>query len=150
MSGRCGRAFPSSSPRFSKPLVYLGQRRDLTEARGGPGSQSDYYEHLNSNIHRGTHHLAQEATEAHETARQTIANHLNASSTEEIIFTSGTTDGINLISSVLGYSGKIEAGDIIAISNLEHHSNTVPWQMLCERAGAIPSDPSHGRRRHRL
>ncbi|MCH2331104.1 MAG: aminotransferase class V-fold PLP-dependent enzyme, partial [Roseibacillus sp.] len=120
-----------------KPLVYLDNAATSQKPEAVLEVSRHYYEHLNSNIHRGTHHLAQEATEAHETARQTIANHLNASSTEEIIFTSGTTDGINLISSVLGYSGKIEAGDIIAISNLEHHSNTVPWQMLCERAGAI-------------
>ena len=120
-----------------KPLVYLDNAATSQKPEAVLEVSRHYYEHLNSNIHRGTHHLAQEATEAHETARQTIANHLNASSAEEIIFTSGTTDGINLISSVLGYSGKIEAGDIIAISNLEHHSNTVPWQMLCERAGAI-------------
>ena len=110
-----------------KPLVYLDNAATSQKPEAVLEVSRHYYEHLNSNIHRGTHHLAQEATEAHETARQTIANHLNASSTEEIIFTSGTTDGINLISSVLGYSGKIEAGDIIAISNLEHHSNTGPY-----------------------
>jgi cysteine desulfurase/selenocysteine lyase len=96
-----------------------------------------YYEEINSNIHRGTHHLARLATKAHEEAREKIARHLNAAAPEEVIFTSGTTDGINLVASVLGLSDRISAGDEVLISTLEHHSNIVPWQMLCERRGAM-------------
>eukprot|EP00903_Cladosiphon_okamuranus_P003982 g3980.t1 len=99
-----------------------------------------YYEHLNSNIHRGTHHLARAATDAHEQARETISRHLNAPATEEVIFTSGTTDSINLVANIL----HLNPGDEILISTLEHHSNIVPWQMLAERSGAslriIPCD----------
>lgn len=96
-----------------------------------------YYEAINSNIHRGTHHLARMATEAFENARKTVAVHLNAASSDEIIFTSGATDGINLVANILSLSGKISSGDEILISALEHHSNIVPWQMLCERTGAV-------------
>jgi cysteine desulfurase/selenocysteine lyase len=96
-----------------------------------------YYESLNSNIHRGTHHLARLATEAFENARQTIATHINAATSDEVIFTSGATDGINLVANILSLSGRIQPGDEVLISTLEHHSNIVPWQMLCERTGAI-------------
>jgi len=96
-----------------------------------------YYEAINSNIHRGTHHLARMATEAFENARQTVAKHLNAASSDEVIFTSGATDGINLVANILSLSGKIQPGDEVLISTLEHHSNIVPWQMLCERTGAV-------------
>lgn len=96
-----------------------------------------YYEAINSNIHRGTHHLARMATEAFEKARQTVATHLNALSSDEVIFTAGATDGINLVANILSLSGRIGQGDEILISTLEHHSNIVPWQMLCERTGAV-------------
>lgn len=96
-----------------------------------------YYEAINSNIHRGTHHLARMATEAFEKARQTVATHLNAASSDEVIFTAGATDGINLVANILSLSGRIGQGDEILISTLEHHSNIVPWQMLCERTGAV-------------
>ncbi len=100
-------------------------------------SSRHYYEAINANIHRGTHHLARLATDAFEKARQTIATHLNAPSSDEVIFTSGTTDGINLAANILALSGKIKADDEVLISTLEHHSNIVPWQMLCERTGAV-------------
>ena len=96
-----------------------------------------YYEAINSNIHRGTHHLARMATEAFEKARQTVATHLKAASSDEVIFTSGATDGINLVANILSLSGRISNGDEILLSTLEHHSNIVPWQMLCERTGAV-------------
>ena len=118
------------------PLVYLDNAATSQKPRAVLDVSRHYYEKLNSNIHRGTHYLAQEATAAYEKAREKVATHLNAGSPDEIIFTSGTTDGINLVSSVLGYSGRIGKHDSIVISNLEHHSNTVPWQMLCERTGA--------------
>jgi cysteine desulfurase/selenocysteine lyase len=94
-----------------------------------------YYEKENANIHRGVHYLSQIATEKYEAARRIIQKALNAESEEEIIFTKGTTDGINLLAFSLGES--IEKGDEIIISEMEHHSNIVPWQMLCERKGCI-------------
>jgi cysteine desulfurase/selenocysteine lyase len=94
----------------------------------------DYYTRLNSNIHRGVHKLSQEATEAYEAARKTIQQHFNALYAHEIILTAGTTEGINLIAS--GYTSLLNPGDELIISALEHHSNIVPWQMLCERTGA--------------
>ena len=118
-----------------KPLVYLDNAATSQKPFAVLDSSRNYYEKLNSNIHRGVHHLAQAATAAHEQARETIARHLNASRPEEIIFTSGTTDSINLVASALGRSDLLKAGDEIIISGLEHHSNTVPWQMLCERMG---------------
>lgn len=95
---------------------------------------TDYYTRLNSNIHRGVHKLSQEATEAYEAARKTIQQHFNAAHAQEIILTAGTTESINLIAS--GYTSLLKTGDELLISALEHHSNIVPWQMLCERTGA--------------
>ena len=98
-------------------------------------SISDYYKNLNSNIHRGVHKLSQLATEKYEESRKKFKEHLNARSASEIIFTSGTTHSINLISN--GFTGFLKKGDEIIVSQLEHHSNIVPWQMLCEKTGAI-------------
>ena len=98
-------------------------------------SISDYYKNLNSNIHRGVHKLSQLATEKYEESRKKFKEHLNARSTSEIIFTPGTTHSINLISS--GFTEFLNKGDEIIVSQLEHHSNIVPWQMLCEKTGAI-------------
>jgi cysteine desulfurase/selenocysteine lyase len=94
----------------------------------------DYYSRLNANIHRGVHKLSQEATDTYEEARIKIQKHFNAAQPYEIILTSGTTESINLIAS--GYSTILQAGDQLIISALEHHSNIVPWQMLCEKTGA--------------
>jgi len=118
-----------------KPLVYLDNAATSQKPIAVLEASRRYYEGFNSNIHRGVHHLSQCATAAHEAARSTIASHLNASRPEEIIFTSGTTDSINIIASSLGRSDLFTEGDEIIISGLEHHSNTVPWQMLCERLG---------------
>ena len=98
-------------------------------------SISDYYKNLNSNIHRGVHKLSQLATEKYEESRKKFKEHLNASSTSEIIFTPGTTHSINLISN--GFIKFLKKDDEIIVSQLEHHSNIVPWQMLCEKTGAI-------------
>ena len=98
-------------------------------------SISDYYKNLNSNIHRGVHKLSQLATDKYEESRKKFKEHLNARSASEIIFTSGTTHSINLISN--GFTGFLKEGDEIIVSQLEHHSNIVPWQMLCEKTGAI-------------
>ena len=95
----------------------------------------DYYSRLNANIHRGVHKLSQEATDAYEQARRTVQKHFNAAHAHEIILTAGTTESINLIAS--GYTRLLEEGDELLVSALEHHSNIVPWQMLCERTGAI-------------
>jgi cysteine desulfurase/selenocysteine lyase len=95
----------------------------------------DYYSRLNSNIHRGVHKLSQDATDAYEQARIKIQKHFNAAQAYEIILTAGTTESINLIAS--GYSTLLKAGDELIISALEHHSNIVPWQMLCEKTGAV-------------
>ena len=94
----------------------------------------DYYSRLNSNIHRGVHKLSQEATEAYEIARIKIQKHFNVAKPYEIILTSGTTEGINLIAS--GYTNLLKPKDELIISAMEHHSNIVPWQMLCEKTGA--------------
>jgi cysteine desulfurase / selenocysteine lyase len=120
-----------------RPLVYLDNAATTQKPTCVLEASKGYYETINANIHRGTHHLARLATEAFETARQTIASHLHATSPDEVIFTSGTTDGINLVASILTLSGRIQSGDEVLISTLEHHSNIVPWQMLCEQTGAV-------------
>jgi len=119
-----------------KPLVYLDNAATTHNPLPVLEASRHYYESVNSNIHRGVHHLAQQATAAHEKARETISQHLNTSRPEEIIFTSGTTDSINLVANSLARSGKIGPRDQILISGLEHHSNIVPWQILCEQVGA--------------
>jgi cysteine desulfurase/selenocysteine lyase len=116
-----------------RPLVYLDNAATTHNPTPVLDASRNYYEHLNSNIHRGTHFLAREATNAHEQARIIVANHLNAASPDEIIFTSGCTDGINLAANIL----PISPGEEILISTLEHHSNIVPWQMLAERTGSV-------------
>ena len=95
----------------------------------------DYYKKYNANIHRGLHSLSQEATDAYEAARQKIQKHFNAAQLHEIIFTSGTTHSINVVSN--GYAQLLNQGDELIVSALEHHSNIVPWQMLCKKTGAI-------------
>jgi len=116
------------------PLAYLDNGATSQSPQQVIDASKRYYEKYNSNIHRGTHHLARLATSAHEEAREIIAKHIHAPHIEEVIFTSGTTDGINLAANIL--SSKVAKGDEILISTHEHHSNIVPWQMLCERSGA--------------
>ena len=119
-----------------KPLIYLDNAATSQSPTQVMEASTHYYSHINANIHRAAHKLAREATAAHEAARETIAKHLNCKHAHELIFTSGTTDSINLVSNTLALSGKISAGDKIIISSLEHHANIVPWQMLCQRTGA--------------
>ncbi len=116
-----------------RPLVYLDNAATTQKPRAVLDASRRYYEEINANIHRGTHHLARAATAAHEAARETVARHLNAAEPAEVIFTAGTTDSINLVAAIL----PLAPGDEILITALEHHSNIVPWQMLCERSGAI-------------
>ena len=117
------------------PLVYFDNAATSQTPIQVIDTIVDYYKNYNANIHRGVHSLSQEATDAYEAARQKIQSHFNAAHPYEIIFTSGTTHSINIIAS--GYSELLKAGDELLVSALEHHSNIVPWQMLCERTGAI-------------
>lgn len=125
-----------------KPLVYLDNAATSQTPKSVIDAIVDYYSRYNSNIHRGVHTLSQEATDIYEEARNKIQKHFNARKRHEIIFTPGTTHGINLVAS--GFSSLLNKGDEILVSALEHHSNIVPWQMLCERTGAklkvIPMD----------
>jgi cysteine desulfurase/selenocysteine lyase len=118
-----------------KPLVYLDNGATTQKPQTVIDAISKYYEFENSNIHRGVHTLSQEATDAYEQARVKIQHFLNARHSHEIIFTSGTTGGINMIASSLSKS--LKKGDEILITAMEHHSNIVPWQMICEEKEAI-------------
>jgi len=133
---RIRRDFPILNQNVNdRPLIYFDNAATSQKPLAVIESLSNYYMHYNSNIHRGVHHLAQLATEAYENARTKIKVHINASKREEVIFTYGTTDGINLVAQTWGRKN-ISAGDTIIISALEHHSNMVPWQMLAEEKGA--------------
>ena len=116
------------------PLVYLDNAATSQTPQAVIDVISDYYSRYNANIHRGVHALSQEATDAYEKARHTLQIHFNAAHAQEIIFTSGATHSINIIAS--GYSELLNPDDELLISALEHHSNIVPWQMLCEKTGA--------------
>ena len=118
-----------------KPLVYFDNGATSQKPQVVIDSIVDYYSRYNANIHRGVHTLSQLATDAYEQARIIIQKHFNAKQPYEIIFTSGTTESINLVAN--GFASLLEKGDEIIISALEHHSNIVPWQMLCEHTGAI-------------
>lgn len=117
-------------------LVYLDNAATTQKPMPVLLASRHYYEAVNSNIHRGTHHLARRATEEFEKARQRVARFLCAATPDEVIFTAGTTAGINLVANILGLAGRLSPGDEVLVSTLEHHSNIVPWQMLCERTGA--------------
>ena len=117
-----------------QPLVYLDNAATSQTPLAVINAISDYYKHTNANIHRGVHALSQEATDQFEAARQKIQTHFNAAQAHEIIFTSGTTHSINLVAN--GFASFLEKGDELIVSELEHHANIVPWQMLCERTGA--------------
>ncbi|MFD0893620.1 cysteine desulfurase [Luteolibacter ambystomatis] len=131
------RDFPILSTTVNgRPLVYLDNAATTQKPLAVLDASRRYYEETNSNIHRGAHFLARLATEGFEAARHTVATHLHAESPDEVIFTSGCTDGINLTAISLTRSGLIGPGDKVLISTLEHHSNIVPWQMLCEQTGA--------------
>ena len=118
-----------------KPLVYLDNGATSQKPQSVIDTTSRYYELENSNIHRGVHTLSQEATSAYEDVRKKVQKFINAEHSHEVIFTSGTTGGINLVASSFGEK-LVRKGDEILITAMEHHSNIVPWQMLCERNGA--------------
>jgi cysteine desulfurase / selenocysteine lyase len=119
-----------------KKLVYFDNAATTQKPKVVIDAINDYYSGYNANIHRGIHHLAEKATAAFEATRKAVKEFLNAASTDEIIFTYGTTDSINLVSNTFGRKFIGEGYEII-ISTLEHHSNIVPWQMLCEEKGCI-------------
>jgi len=116
------------------PFVYFDNAATSQKPSKVISSITDYYENYNSNIHRGVHTVSQEATDANENARKKIQTHFNAKYSEEIILTSGTTHSINLVAN--GFRSLLNSNDEILISELEHHSNIVPWQMMCEKNGA--------------
>ncbi len=117
-------------------LVYLDNAATSQKPDTVIAALTNYYESFNANIHRGIHTLAEEATAAYEATRDTAQHFINAAHREEIVFTSGVTEGINLVAATWGRKN-IKAGDEIIISAMEHHSNIVPWQMLCEEKGAL-------------
>jgi cysteine desulfurase/selenocysteine lyase len=117
-----------------KPLIYFDNGATTQKPQVVIDAISTYYKEINANIHRGVHTLSQKATDAYEASRETIKNHLNARFLHEIIFTSGTTHGVNLVAN--GFASFLKTGDEVMVSAMEHHSNIVPWQMLCEKTGA--------------
>lgn len=121
---------------YNRPLVYLDNAATSQKPQAVLDAIVEGYTHWNANIHRGVHHLSQVATQHHEEARQYVADFLHATSSKEIIFTKGTTDSINMLAFSFGEQC-VHEGDEIIVSQLEHHSNIVPWQMLCERKKAV-------------
>jgi cysteine desulfurase/selenocysteine lyase len=117
------------------PLIYFDSAATTQKPRPVIDALRHYYEHENANVHRGLHELSSRATEAYERSRQRVASYLNAASADEIVFTRGTTESINLVAHAWG--GKfLRAGDVVLLTEMEHHSNLVPWQLLAERMGA--------------
>lgn len=131
------RDFPILSQKVNnRPLVYFDNAATTQKPASVIKALVDYYEGYNSNVHRGVHALSQRATTGFENARETIRQFINARYTHEVIYTRGTTESINLVASTWGRQN-IKAGDEILISELEHHSNIVPWQLLCEEKNAV-------------
>ncbi|WP_091475901.1 aminotransferase class V-fold PLP-dependent enzyme [Flavobacterium swingsii] len=135
--------FPILSQKVNgKPLVYFDNGATSQKPQVVIDAIATYYEEINANIHRGVHTLSQLATDAYEESRIKIQNHINAKFAHEVLFTSGTTFGINLVAN--GFASLLKPNDEVMVSALEHHSNIVPWQMLCEKTGAklvvIPMD----------
>ena len=118
-----------------KPLVYLDNAATSQKPQVVIDSIVNYYTTINANIHRGVHTLSQLATDAFEQAREKLQQHFNAKKSYEIIFTAGTTHSINIVAT--GFTSLLQKGDELIVSAMEHHSNIVPWQMLCERTGAV-------------
>src|SRR5205807_4848538 len=117
------------------PLIYFDSAATSQKPQAVLDALRNYYEHNTANVHRGRHELSSRATEAYETSRQQVAKYIGAATADEIIFTRGTTEGINLVAQAWG--GKfVRAGDVILLTEMEHHSNLVPWQLLAERTGA--------------
>lgn len=120
---------------YGKPLVYLDNGATTQKPRRVVEVMNEYYLRYNSNVHRGVHYLSNKCTDANERARAVVRDYIHAGGTEEVIFTRGTTESINLVAYTFG-EAFIHAGDEIVVTEMEHHANIVPWQMLCERKGA--------------
>ena len=118
-----------------KPLVYFDNGATTQKPQVVIDAIATYYQEINANIHRGVHTLSQLATDAYEASRTKIQNHINAQFAHEVLFTSGTTHSVNLVAN--GFASILKAGDEVLVSALEHHSNIVPWQMLCEKTDAV-------------
>ena len=118
-----------------KPLVYFDNGATSQKPQVVIDAIATYYSEINANIHRGVHTLSQLATDAYEASRTKIQNHINAQFSHEVLFTSGTTHSVNLVAN--GFASILKADDEVLVSALEHHSNIVPWQMLCEKTGAV-------------
>lgn len=121
---------------YGKPLVYLDNGATSQRPESVIEKMNEYYLRYNSNVHRGVHYLSNKCTDANEEARRTVQDFLHAASEKEIVFTRGTTESINLIAYTFGETF-IQQGDEILITEMEHHADIVPWQMLCERKGAV-------------
>lgn len=121
---------------YGKPLVYLDNGATTQKPRQVVEAMVDEYYNVNANVHRGVHFLSQQATDLHEASREVVRAFIHARSTNEIIFTRGTTESINLLAFSLG-EAMVKEGDEVVVSAMEHHSNIVPWQMMCERKGAL-------------
>ncbi len=134
---RFRRDFPALNQRVhDRPLVYLDNAATSQKPRQVIARTTRYYLEENANVHRGVHYLSQTATDVYEGSREKIASFIGAPSTAEVIFTKGTTDAINLVATSYGRK-HVGAGDEIVITGLDHHSNIVPWQLLCEEKGAL-------------
>ena len=118
-----------------KPLVYLDNAATAQRPQAVIDAVNDYYLNHNANIHRGVHSLSESATELYEQARVSLAKLINAPSHKDLIFVRGCTEGVNLVAQTF-VRNRVKAGDEILISHLEHHSNIVPWQLLCDQTGA--------------
>jgi len=133
---KIAREFPILSRKVhGKPLVYLDSAASSQKPDAVIEAVSNYYRRTHSNVHRGVHTLSEEATAAYEAARESVRGFLNAASPREVVFVRGTTEGINLVSQVYARP-RLSAGDEVLITELEHHSNLVPWQMVCLQTGA--------------
>ena len=121
---------------YNHPLVYLDNGATTQKPKQVVEAMVDEYYNVNANVHRGVHFLSQQATELHESSREAVRAFINARSSSEILFTRGTTESINLLAFTFG-EAFIHADDEIIVSTMEHHSNIVPWQMMCQRKGAI-------------
>jgi len=117
-----------------RPLVYLDNAATTQKPQAVINALVDYYTQCNSNVHRGAHYLSDEATRRYEAARQTVATYINAARSEEVIWTSGTTEGINLVAN--GVAQRLKVGDEVLVTELEHHADLVTWQQACKRSGA--------------
>ncbi|MBQ1780670.1 MAG: cysteine desulfurase [Bacteroidales bacterium] len=120
---------------YGKPLVYLDNAATTQKPQVVIDALNDYYLHLNSNIHRGVHCLSQQATNEFERAREIVRQYIHAATTQEVIFTRGATESINLVAASFGRT-YLQPGDEVIVSEMEHHSNIVPWQLACEAHGA--------------